>query len=88
MQTTKTAGLAAGWLLVSWAALADESGPQLEEITVTAQRVAENLQTVPVAITAVSGDFIQKFDLQRVTALDSIAPNLTFMPAPAAAVRR
>jgi iron complex outermembrane receptor protein len=78
VQTTKTAGLAAGWLLVSWAALADESGPQLEEITVTAQRVAENLQTVPVAITAVSGDFIQKFDLQRVTALDSIAPNLTF----------
>jgi iron complex outermembrane recepter protein len=78
VQTIKTAGLAAGWLLVSWAALADEGGPQLEEITVTAQRVAENLQTVPVAITAVSGDFIQKFDLQRVTALDSIAPNLTF----------
>jgi iron complex outermembrane receptor protein len=78
VQTMKTAGLAAGWLLVSWAALADEGGPQLEEITVTAQRVAENLQIVPVAITAVSGDFIQKFDLQRVTALDSIAPNLTF----------
>ncbi len=50
----------------------------LQEVTVTAQRVEQNLQTTPISMTALSGDFIQKFDLPRVTALDMVTPNLTF----------
>jgi iron complex outermembrane receptor protein len=55
-----------------------EAAPVLEQITVTAQRVEQNLQTTPVAVTALTSDFLETFDLQRVTSLDSAAPNLTF----------
>jgi iron complex outermembrane receptor protein len=52
--------------------------PELQEVTVTAQRVEENLQTTPVSMTALSGDFLDKFDLARVTSLDMVTPNLIF----------
>src|SRR5579871_3070375 len=72
-------GLAAG-LMASLGAQAaeDSSGLALQEVTVTAQRVEENLQTTPISMTAISGDFIQKFDLPRVTSLEMVTPNLTF----------
>lgn len=53
----------------------------LEEITVTAQRIEQNLQSVPVAVTALTGDYLEKFNLRNVTALDSAAPNLSFAPS-------
>ncbi len=52
--------------------------PSLQEVTVTAQRVEENLQTTPVSMTALSGDFLQKFDVARVTSLETVSPNLNF----------
>ena len=48
--------------------------PELQEVTVTAQRVEENLQTTPVSMTALSGDFLDKFDVARVTSLDMVTP--------------
>ena len=54
------------------------AGLELQEITVTAQRVEENLQTTPISMTALSGDFLQRFDLPRVTSLDMVTPNLVF----------
>src|SRR5580700_6066421 len=55
-----------------------DSTPSLQEVTVTAQRVEENLQTTPVSMTALSGDFLQKFDVARVTSLETVSPNLNF----------
>ena len=52
--------------------------PELQEVTVTAQRVEENLQTTPVSMTALSGEFLDKFDVARVTSLDMVTPNLIF----------
>ncbi|HUA90611.1 MAG TPA: TonB-dependent receptor [Steroidobacteraceae bacterium] len=76
------AGLLAAGLLtapVIQAAESDATGDAtLAEVTVTAQRVAENLQTTPISMTALSGSFIQKFDLNRVTSLETVTPNLVF----------
>ena len=52
--------------------------PELQEVTVTAQRVEENLQTTPVSMTALSGEFLDKFAVARVTSLDMVTPNLIF----------
>ncbi|MBS0364261.1 MAG: TonB-dependent receptor [Proteobacteria bacterium] len=84
MSKKMTLGLVASCSLLSIGALAAESDTApassgaLEEITVTAQRVEQNLQTTPVAVTALTGAFLQKFDLNRVTSLEEAAPNLNF----------
>lgn len=57
-----------------------DSSAALQEITVTAQRVEQNLQSTPVAVTALTGDYLEKFDLRRITALDGAAPNIAFNP--------
>ncbi|MCY4563087.1 MAG: TonB-dependent receptor [Gammaproteobacteria bacterium] len=49
----------------------------LEEITVTARRVGENLQAVPIAITAATNEDIRDFDIRSVTDLQRIVPSLT-----------
>ncbi len=76
------AALAAGavtWFAVTPGLAAEATpgaGPELTEVTVTAQRVEENLQTTPISITALSGDFLDKFDIARVTGLETVSPNL------------
>ena len=50
----------------------------LEEVLVTAQRVETNLQTTPVAVTALGGDFLQQFNFRNVTSIEGAAPNLNF----------
>jgi len=73
------AGVAAAGLAGMAAQAAETAaGPELQQITVTAQRIEENLQTTPVSMTALTGDFIDKFDLNRVTSLDMVTPNLIF----------
>jgi iron complex outermembrane receptor protein len=52
----------------------------LEEVLVTAQRIEENLQTTPVAVTAITSEFLDRFDLRNVTSLQNAAPNLVFNP--------
>ncbi len=52
----------------------------LEEVMVTAQRRAENLQEVPVAITALSAETIEKADVHDLSTLAHKVPGLTFSP--------
>ncbi|MFW2422521.1 MAG: TonB-dependent receptor [Porticoccaceae bacterium] len=52
---------------------------QLEEITVTAQYRAENVQDVPIAITAMSGDMMAKADISDLTGIAERTPGLTYM---------
>ena len=47
------------------------------EIVVTAQRVSENLQDVPLAITAISGAMLAEKNITDVTRLQDIAPGLS-----------
>lgn len=69
--------------LVAAPALAQESLATLEEITVTAQRRAESLQTTPVSVTALTRSALE--DRQIESALDIAAqvPNLRIEPVTA-----
>src|SRR6202051_5385553 len=48
----------------------------LAEIVVTARRRAENLQDVPVAVTALSADILQQQDVTSLGDLNSLVPNM------------
>ena len=82
MRTHRSIALA---LIVSWAAAggaraADapaDNGNQLEEITVTARYRSENLQNIPIAITALSGDQLEAHGFTNIVDLDKVAPNVT-----------
>lgn len=58
---------------------AEDAAPEggLQEIVVTAQKRAENVQSVPVAITAVSGDMLTAKGITDVASLAGQAPNVT-----------
>lgn len=49
----------------------------LEEIVVTAQKRSENLQTTPLAVSAVTAETIEQRGIADVTSLTAIAPNLS-----------
>ena len=55
----------------------DARSSGLEEITVTAQRRAESLQTVPLAITAFSADELQRQGIDNIKSLTERVPGLT-----------
>src|SRR6185436_4032838 len=50
----------------------------LEEITVTARRVVENLQDTPLAVSVFSGDDLTERQIFETTELDQLVPNLQF----------
>lgn len=52
----------------------------LEEVVVTAQRRSENLQDVPIAISALTADTIEKEDIHDLTDIATRVPGLTFSP--------
>ena len=52
----------------------------LEEIVVTAQKREQNIQDVPVAVTALSADAIIANRIQSVNDLSAVTPNLTVRP--------
>ena len=54
----------------------------VQEIVVTAQKRAENLQSVPVAVTAVTSEAIANARIENITDLRSIAPNLYVVQQP------
>jgi len=56
-------------------AAADQTG--LEEITVTAQRRSENLEKTPVAISVLSGDYLEQQNITTETDLRTTAPGLS-----------
>lgn len=70
------------WALVlATLAAANTAFPQaLEEIVVTAERRAENLQEIPNAVTALSESTIEKGDIHDLTDIATRVPGLTFSP--------
>jgi iron complex outermembrane receptor protein len=51
---------------------------QVEEIVVTAQKVEENVQDVPIAITAVSGDRLEQAVVFNLENISTVVPSVTF----------
>ena len=68
--------LAAGTMTSGGAALAQESSVQLEDIVVTAQKRAENMQEVPAAISAIAASELQSRGIANTTDLMGSMPNL------------
>ena len=64
------------------AAFAQSAAPanaaQLDEVVVTATRREQRLQDVPVSVTAVSGEALEKTNFREVSDLQYVAPNVTF----------
>ncbi len=50
----------------------------LAEIVVTAQRRAENLQNVPIAITAASGEALATARVENISNIQAVSPSITF----------
>lgn len=69
--------------LAPGAALAQASPPtgQLEELIVTAQRREQKLSDVPISVTAIDRQQIERSQIVDVRALQALAPNLTVTPA-------
>ena len=72
------------WLLgvlllpVSWALPAAAEDAAIEEVIVTAQRAAESIQDVPIAVTALSGAMLEDRQIVSTTDLQLNAPNVSF----------
>jgi iron complex outermembrane recepter protein len=52
----------------------------LEEVVVSAQRRTENLQTTPIAITAISGALLESRNLDNITDIGAFVPNAVIQP--------
>jgi iron complex outermembrane receptor protein len=81
--TTTTAALAFGAMAVTPAALAQTASSEpeagkLEEIVVTARKTAENLQEIPVAVTAFSAGNIEKLNIQGLADVARFTPGFSF----------
>ncbi len=61
------------------AATGAASAQQLEEITVTARKVEENLMTVPIAITAFSSKEIESMGVKQMTDIALMTPSFNFV---------
>jgi iron complex outermembrane receptor protein len=70
-------------VVLSGAALAQDAADSgaasagLEEIVVTAQKRAENVQEVPIAVTAVTAEALESKNISSVQGLTNITPNVT-----------
>lgn len=71
----------AGTAIPAAAAPAEGAGSarpaKLEEITVTAQKREQNLQAVPIAVTAITGEQLKSNRIQNITDISAVTPNLT-----------
>ncbi|MBN7796174.1 TonB-dependent receptor [Parahaliea mediterranea] len=66
-------------LLASFAHAESEyvsSAYQLEEVVVTAQKRVENLQSVPIAVTSLSSDFLDEHEIRSIQDLAATVPGL------------
>jgi iron complex outermembrane receptor protein len=70
--------LGAGTALAQTPAPTTAEATDTGEIVVTAQRRAENLQDVPIAITAVSSEMVENLNLKTIDSIQSVTPNMTF----------
>src|SRR3546814_7054667 len=69
--------VASTWIVAPGAAVAQTQAGRVEEIIVTARRTEENLQTTPVAVTAISAAGLERAQINDVVAVQRAAPNLT-----------
>ena len=79
--------LFAAWVLTGWTAVpalaqtvgsaASAGGDQLSEVVVTAQFRRENLQTTPIAITAITSQMIEDRSMTNVTDVAADVPSTT-----------
>ncbi|WP_148293834.1 TonB-dependent receptor plug domain-containing protein, partial [Azospirillum sp. B4] len=65
-------------LLALAAGGAHAAEPQVDEVIVTAQRVGQRLQDVPVAVTAVTSATLDRMQITTANDLGRIAPNVNF----------
>ncbi len=80
--------IGAATLSAAWPALAETAAPaeatapagQIGEVVVTARRTAENLQTTPVSVTAVSGAQAAALNIRNYQDLRGAVPNLEVLP--------
>ncbi|MBI1684298.1 TonB-dependent receptor [Caulobacter hibisci] len=73
------AGLAMGWSAIAHAQASGQAPVEpaaLEEVVVTAQKRSENVQNIPVAVTAVSAETLEKQGAANLQALQGSAPNV------------
>ncbi len=63
--------------MASSAAYAQASGGGIETVTVTAEKRSENIQNVPIAITAFTGSELQSKDVTGLAQLSAMTPNVT-----------
>src|SRR5688500_3330757 len=81
IRKTAVASAVAGALLVPFASPSHGQQPAaeagLEEIIVSARRREEGLQTVPLAITAFSGESLEARGVDMVGNMNAMAPNLS-----------
>ncbi len=80
---TLTASLLAGTAAAAlgFAGAAQAQSMALEEIVVTAQKRSENLQQIPIAITAISGEELDRIDLNEIQDIAIQTPSLEFSRA-------
>ncbi len=79
--TTKNNMVGRGLCLMALAVSSQTFGATstvLEEVTVTAQRVSESIQDVPIAVTALSGEMMEDRQIISTTDIQLNAPNVSF----------
>jgi len=74
--------LAIGYGLLSLMTAGSVMAAAIEEVTVTAQKREENLQTTPIAITALSADALQNMGITGFDGLAKSSPSISFTPYP------
>jgi iron complex outermembrane recepter protein len=82
-RSTRTSYVLASTALVALAAATPSQAQQLalEEIVVTAQKRSQNLQQIPISITAISGDELDRIDLNEIQDIAIQTPSLEFSRA-------
>ncbi|MCU0757824.1 MAG: TonB-dependent receptor [Steroidobacteraceae bacterium] len=61
---------------------AAEQGMELDEVVVTAQKRTENIQDVPISITAFAGEYLERLNAERVADVMDFAPNVSRSSGP------
>ncbi|HSB96617.1 MAG TPA: TonB-dependent receptor, partial [Spongiibacteraceae bacterium] len=68
--------------LILVAAPVSAAQARVEEVIVTAQKQEENIQTVPLAITAITSDDLQRQGINSVAGIVQATPSISFSPFP------
>lgn len=71
-----------GSIIAMSSGLATQAYAQLDEIVVTAQKREQNIQDVPIAITAIDEGYIESRNITSIKALSSLAPNVKIENTP------